>query len=59
MILYGVWHPAPFLMNTATLVALLVFAVANGVLSNAGEAPTTEDETAQSSLERNQEGVSV
>ncbi len=59
VLLYGAWHPAPFLVNTATLGALLAFALANGVLANAGEAPTTEDETAQSSLERNQEGVSV
>jgi hypothetical protein len=29
------------------------------VLTRAGTAPTTEDETAMSSLERSQEGVSV
>ena len=56
---YGVWRPAPFLVNTAILAGLLAYAVFNGVLSRAGAAPTTEDETAQSSLERSQEGVSV
>jgi MFS family permease len=59
VMLYGVWHPAPFLVNTVTLAGLLAFAVANGVLSRAGAGPTTEDEAAQSSLERNKEGVSV
>jgi fucose permease len=59
VLVYGRWHPAPFLVNSAILAGLLVFAVFNGVLTRAGGAPTTEDETAQSSLERNQEGVSV
>jgi MFS family permease len=59
VMLYGAWGPAPFLVNTAILAGLMAYAVANGVLARAGAAPTTEDETAQSSLERNQEGVSV
>jgi len=59
VMLYGAWGPAPFLVNTVILAGLLAYAVANGVLARAGAAPTTEDETAQSSLERNQEGVSV
>ena len=59
VMLYGAWGPAPFLVNSAILAALLVYALANGVLTRAGAAPTTEDETALSSLERNQEGVSV
>jgi MFS family permease len=59
VLLYGAWRPAPFLVNTVILAGLLAFALANGVLSRAGAAPTTEDETAQSSLERSQEGVSV
>jgi len=59
VLLYGAWHPAPFLVNTVTLAALVVYALMNGILTNAGEAATTEDEAAQASLERNQEGVSV
>jgi MFS family permease len=59
VMLYGAWGPAPFLVNTVILAGLLAYALANGVLTRAGAAPTTEDETAQSSLERNQEGVSV
>jgi MFS family permease len=59
VMLYGAWGPAPFLVNTVILAGLMAYAVANGVLARAGAAPTTEDETAQSSLERNQEGVSV
>lgn len=59
VLLYGVSHPAPFLVNAATLAGLLLMALMSGVLASAGDAPTTEDETALSSLERNQEGVSV
>jgi len=57
--LYGIWGPAPFLLNAAVLAGLLLYALFNGVLRGAGEAPTTENETALASLERNQEGVSV
>ncbi len=59
VMLYGAWGPAPFLVNTVILAGLMAYALASGVLARAGAAPTTEDETAQSSLERNQEGVSV
>jgi MFS family permease len=59
VLLYGAWRPAPFLINSLVLAGLLAFAVLNGVLARAGAAPTTEDETARSSLERDQEGVSV
>jgi hypothetical protein len=59
VLLYGAAHPAPFLINATILAGLLALALLNGVLSRAGDAPTTEDETALSSLERDQEGVSV
>jgi hypothetical protein len=59
VLLYGAWRPAPFLVNTVILAGLLLFALFNGVLARAGSEPTTEDETAESSLTRNQEGVSV
>lgn len=59
VLLYGASHPAPFLVNAAILGGLLILALRSGVLSRAGDAPTTENEAALSSLERNQEGVSV
>jgi MFS family permease len=59
VLLYGAWAPAPFLVNVVTLSALLIYALSNGVLRNAGEAATTEEETTLSSLERSSEGVSV
>ncbi len=59
VLLYGAWRPAPFLVNAVILAGLLLFALFNGVLTRAGAEPTTEDETAQSSLDRSQEGVSV
>jgi len=59
VLLYGAFHPAPFLVDAAILAGLLVYALTNGVLSNAGAEATTTDETALSSLERDREGVSV
>jgi MFS family permease len=59
VLLYGAFHPAPFLVDAAILAALLVYALTNGVLANAGAEATTTDETALSSLERDREGVSV
>jgi MFS family permease len=59
VLLYGASHPAPFLINAAILAALVVLALRNSVLAGAGDAPTTESEAALSSLERDQEGVSV
>jgi len=59
VLLYGAFHPAPFLVNAAILGALVVYAFSNRVLTNAGTEATTEDEAALSSLERDREGVSV
>lgn len=59
VLLYGAFHPAPFLVDAAILAGLLVYALTNGVLANAGAEATTTDETALSSLERDREGVSV
>ena len=53
------FHPAPFLVDAAILAGLLVYALTNRVLANAGAEATTTDETALSSLERDREGVSV
>lgn len=54
--LYGLWGPAPFLLNTVVLAGLLAYALSNPVLAAAGAAPTTENETALASLERSREG---
>jgi predicted MFS family arabinose efflux permease len=59
VLLYGVSHPAPFLVNAAVLGCMLVLALCDRVLAHAGDAPATENDAALSSLERNQEGVSV
>jgi len=59
VLLYGAAHPAPFLLNTLVLAGLLAFALFNGVLSDASDVATTEDEAAQASFERDKEGVSV
>jgi len=59
VLVYGLWRPAPFVINAVVLAALLIYALANGVLASAGDDPATEDDAAQSSLERSQEGVSV
>jgi MFS family permease len=59
VLLYGAFHPAPFLVDAAILGALVVYAFSNGVLAHAGAGATTEDEAALSSLERDREGVSV
>lgn len=59
VILYGAFHPAPFLVNAAILGAMVAYAFRNKVLANAGTEATTEDEAALSSLERDREGVSV
>ena len=42
---------AVFLLNAVVLIALTVFAYANGALRRSGEAPTTDAETAQSALD--------
>jgi MFS family permease len=59
VLLYGASHPAPFLLNAAVLAGLVVLAMQNGALARAGDAPTDEDIAARSSLERENEGVSV
>ncbi|HEY1414341.1 MAG TPA: MFS transporter [Caulobacteraceae bacterium] len=59
VLLYGAFHPAPFLVNAAILGAMTVYALRNRVLARAGDHEATEDEAAQASLERQREGVSV
>jgi hypothetical protein len=56
VLLYGAFHPAPFLLNAAGLTALLVYAFADRVLKNAGEAPASDEAATQATLERSDEG---
>jgi MFS family permease len=56
VLLYGVFHPAPILLNAAALGVILIYALVSRGLKNAGESPTTEDDTTQSALERSDEG---
>lgn len=54
--LYEAIHPAPFLLNTAILAGLFVYALKNSVLCEAGERAAGDDDTAASMLERSDEG---
>jgi MFS family permease len=56
VLLYGAFHPAPFLLSAGVLGGLMVYALASAALRNAGEAPATEEDTTQSTLERSDEG---
>lgn len=56
VLLYGVFHPAPFLLDAAALTAILIYAMVNSGLRNAGEAPTSEVAATRSTLERSDEG---
>ena len=54
--LYETLHPAPYLLNTAILAALLAFALMNPTLRTVGSEPTTEDETSAAQLDRAEQG---
>ena len=54
--LYQASHAGPFLLNMAILAGLLLMALRNTVLKNAGERTTTDEEAAVSMLERRDEG---
>lgn len=56
VLLYQHVHAGPFILNVAILGAMAAYALINPMLRNAGEAPTTEEETASSALERNSGG---
>ncbi len=59
VLLYGAFHPAPFLVNAAILGAMTAYALRDRVLAHAGDQEATEAEATQASLERQSEGVSV
>jgi MFS family permease len=54
--LYEAVHPAPFLLNTAILAGLFVYALKNRVLTNAGERAASDEDATTSMLERSDEG---
>ncbi|MFN3858741.1 MAG: MFS transporter [Caulobacter sp.] len=53
---YGVFHQGPFILNSLILGAMLVFALRNSVLRDAGETPPDDEETAAAMMERRDEG---
>lgn len=57
--LYEMVHPAPFLLCTAILAGLALYAFSNDILRKAGEAATSEDEATISILEKSEEQGSV
>ena len=54
--LYQASHAGPFLLNMLILAGLLLLALRNTVLKNAGERTTTDEQAATSMLERRDEG---
>jgi predicted MFS family arabinose efflux permease len=54
--LYKVFHPTPYLINVAVLIALLGFAWRNMTLRTVGSEPTREEASTQAQLERVEEG---
>lgn len=54
--LYEAVHPAPFLLNAAILGGLLIYALKNAVLREAGTKGSPDDEATLSMLERSDEG---
>jgi MFS family permease len=53
---YEALAPAPFLLNTAILAGLFLYANANGVLRKAGEGGNADEEATVAALERADEG---
>ena len=56
MALYRAYHPAPFLLNMALMLAMLAYAFLSGPLRNADPAPATRADTAIATLEKSDEG---
>jgi MFS family permease len=56
VLLYERIAPAPFLLNTALMLAMLVFAFRNPQLRNADPSPATKADQALASLEKQDEG---
>jgi hypothetical protein len=56
MALYRAYHPAPFLLNMALMLAMLAYTFLSGPLRNADPAPATRADTALATLEKSDEG---
>ena len=56
MVLYRADHAAPFLLNMALMLGLLVYAFASKALRNADPAAVTREETTMATIERSDEG---
>jgi predicted MFS family arabinose efflux permease len=56
MALYRANHAAPFFLNMALMLGLLVYAFANRALRNADPAAVTREETTMATIERSDEG---
>jgi MFS family permease len=56
MALYHANHAAPFFLNMALMLGLLVYAFANRALRNADPAAVTREETTMATIERSDEG---
>jgi len=54
--LYLAFHPGPFLLNAVILAGLLVFALKNTILRDAGERGDPDAESTLALLERSDEG---
>lgn len=56
VMLYGFWRPGPFAVNVCILGAMFLFAYFNPILAAAGLAPTDEEASTASTLERSRRG---
>jgi len=56
MALYQANHAAPFILNVALMLAMLVYAFASKALRNADPAPATRADATMATIERNDEG---
>ncbi len=56
---YEINHAAPFLLNMAILIGLLIYAYRDPILRTAGLAPASEDDATVSILEKSEEGGGV
>jgi hypothetical protein len=54
--LYQHFGPAPFILNTALMAGMLVYAFRNTALKNADPKPASREATALATLEKSDEG---
>ena len=56
MALYHANHAAPFVLNVALMLAMLLYAFTSKALRNADPAPATRADATMATIERNDEG---